>query len=111
MPKLIENYIFMQPKHFFSYFISECLIKSNGSDGVEDSEIIQLYFARNERAVEETSKNIEIIVLGSLITFCLMLKIRKNVLTIPFLVHGKQYRRSLLQSCPLFWGESHEILL
>ncbi|WP_232061358.1 RNA polymerase sigma factor [Paenibacillus odorifer] len=56
MPKLIENYIFMQPKHFFSYFISECLIKSNGSDGVEDSEIIQLYFARNERAVEETSK-------------------------------------------------------
>jgi RNA polymerase sigma factor (sigma-70 family) len=46
----------LQPKPFFSYFISEALIKLNGSDGVEDSEIIQLYFARNETAIEETSK-------------------------------------------------------
>jgi RNA polymerase sigma-70 factor (ECF subfamily) len=46
----------LQPKPFFPYFISEALIKLNGSDGVEDSEIIQLYFARNESAIEETSR-------------------------------------------------------
>lgn len=46
----------MQPNCLFSYFISEGLIKPIGSDGVEDREIIELYFARNERAVEETSK-------------------------------------------------------
>ncbi|CAH1057304.1 hypothetical protein PAECIP111894_03462 [Paenibacillus pseudetheri] len=46
----------MQPKPIFSYFISEALIKLNGSDGMDDSEIIQLYFARNETAIEETSK-------------------------------------------------------
>ncbi len=34
----------------------KALIKPNGSDGVDDRDIIQLYFARNETAVEETSK-------------------------------------------------------
>jgi len=31
-------------------------MNKNGSDGVEDKDIIQLYFARNEKAIEETSK-------------------------------------------------------
>ena len=46
---------------------------------MEDNKIIDLYWKRSETAISETSKNTENIAAASLIIFCMIMKIVRNV--------------------------------
>jgi RNA polymerase sigma-70 factor (ECF subfamily) len=46
----------LQPTESISYYIDEAIKRVNGVDDVEDDEIVDLFWARSEIAIAETSR-------------------------------------------------------
>lgn len=71
---------------------------------MDDTQIVDLYFARSEMAIKETNTSMVVTAIKSPIAFSQTGRIPRKVSVMPIYLHGTSFLPADLQNSLHFWG-------